>query len=868
MVTAAGVVTTLAGSAGQIGSADGTGSAARFSYPQGVAVDGTGNVYVADYYNNTIRKVTSASVVTTAVGSYSSVIVGTVPGPLPASLYQPLGVAVSQVTGDLYITVDSAVLVATDPLSIAPATATVDPGLQTTFTASGGLAPYIWFLSVNASGGSISSTGVYTAGATGGVGDVVTVFDSLGASASATVTVPAPLTVTSGGASAVSIGSGGQLTLAVSGGSGPFTWTISSNGSGGSISSSGIYSAGPNGGTDIVTVTDSSGKSATITITVSVEIWPTAVVDLGTMMWPSVAMASTGEIYVAGSIPGSALDAAVRRYDLSGRQVWSAAIADVPPGFYDQTASGLAVSDAGQVAIIGQLSGLVQFGAGQVSTVGSIWDGFVAAFNREGSPLWLEHYDLGSGGFQAIAGSAVNGTARFGVCGTTSRVVAELKPGPPIIYPPLTNTEAVIAVFGESGQLLWASQFGSPSYFSNADASCSALALDQEGNLYATGQYGGSAYAFLAISGPNGSGNQFLMQGPSAPSSRFAWIAKFGPTGNVLGATNVEYLAGGLPEIGHHQTRANAIALGANGAVYVAGSFAGQLGPSIQSVSPNDDAFLVGLDGSTLASTGGPVRFGGSGSDQIRSLATTSRGDVLAVGTVSRSSGFRSTFGHDTSGAVGLDVQGQAFSNLFIAGFSGSTLASQRAVTYGTAGNVDGLSIAVNRALSDVMAFTASVSGSATFGGAGSISTPNASALVIAAPTAVMPLAITPATAIVEPGLQTTFTAYGGSGPYTWTLTTNGSGGSVSPGGVYTAGPGGGTDVLTVTDGNGGTATVTITVTPGQGGGGGGGEPRGAPALDPLRSALLGVVMALLGLLTLGARFQVHSRHRDPGVPD
>jgi hypothetical protein len=50
------VVRTLAGVAGPYGSADGTGSAARFSNPFGVAVDGAGNLYVADSSNNTIRK--------------------------------------------------------------------------------------------------------------------------------------------------------------------------------------------------------------------------------------------------------------------------------------------------------------------------------------------------------------------------------------------------------------------------------------------------------------------------------------------------------------------------------------------------------------------------------------------------------------------------------------------------------------------------------------------------------------------------------------------------------------------------------------------------------------------------------------------
>ena len=67
-VTSAGVVTTLAGLVGSSGSTDATGSAARFSYPLGVAVDTAGNVFVADRNNRTIRKVTSAGVVTTEAG--------------------------------------------------------------------------------------------------------------------------------------------------------------------------------------------------------------------------------------------------------------------------------------------------------------------------------------------------------------------------------------------------------------------------------------------------------------------------------------------------------------------------------------------------------------------------------------------------------------------------------------------------------------------------------------------------------------------------------------------------------------------------------------------------------------------------------
>ncbi len=65
------VVTTLAGMAGVVGSADGTGSAARFYAPQGVGVDTAGNIFVADSSNNTLRKATLVGtnwIVTTPAG--------------------------------------------------------------------------------------------------------------------------------------------------------------------------------------------------------------------------------------------------------------------------------------------------------------------------------------------------------------------------------------------------------------------------------------------------------------------------------------------------------------------------------------------------------------------------------------------------------------------------------------------------------------------------------------------------------------------------------------------------------------------------------------------------------------------------------
>ena len=100
MVTPAGVVSTLAGST-TAGSADGTGSAASFYHPTGVAVNASGDIYVADYGNNEIREVTPSGVVTTLAGSTTA---GHADGTgSAASFFGPLGVAVDDGAGTIYV---------------------------------------------------------------------------------------------------------------------------------------------------------------------------------------------------------------------------------------------------------------------------------------------------------------------------------------------------------------------------------------------------------------------------------------------------------------------------------------------------------------------------------------------------------------------------------------------------------------------------------------------------------------------------------------------------------------------------------------------------------------------------------------------
>lgn len=99
-ITPQGVVTTLAGS-GNAGMANGTGAAASFRYPTGVAVDSARNVYVTDKDNHLIRKITPAGVVSTLAGSGSA---GSTDGTGASATFNGPWSLATDSTGNVFVT--------------------------------------------------------------------------------------------------------------------------------------------------------------------------------------------------------------------------------------------------------------------------------------------------------------------------------------------------------------------------------------------------------------------------------------------------------------------------------------------------------------------------------------------------------------------------------------------------------------------------------------------------------------------------------------------------------------------------------------------------------------------------------------------
>lgn len=152
----------------------------------------------------------------------------------------------------------------TAPLAISPSVVGVFVGGTANFTASGGTSPYTFTVLGGGVGGSVNSSGVYTAPAEGGT-DTVQVSDKAGLISNATVTVVAAPQLQISPA-ALTLNTGSTFQFAATGGVPSYTYTLSAGS--GTITSTGSYTAPGSAGSDSVQVSDSGIQTSTATVSI------------------------------------------------------------------------------------------------------------------------------------------------------------------------------------------------------------------------------------------------------------------------------------------------------------------------------------------------------------------------------------------------------------------------------------------------------------------------------------------------------------------------------------------------------------------------------------------------------------------------
>ena len=327
----------------------------------------------------------------------------------------------------------------------------------------------------------------------------------------------------------------------------------------------------------------------------------------------------------------------------------------------------VAVDPSGNVAVAGNYQGIVDFGAGAMTSYvvpgnGPTADAFVARYSSSGGVSWSR--GMGGDNSDAAMGVAVSSAGDVVVTGYQMSTSADYGGG---LLSNRGGTDIFLAKYaGASGGYLWAKMIGGTGYDSGT-----SVAVDGGGNVYLTGYFDVSASGVDFGGGPllsAGARDVFLVKYSAAGAH--VWSKRFGSTGQDSGSS---------------------VAVDASGNVFVTGTFNGSInlgGASLTSAG-GVDIFVAKFSatGAHLWSKG----FGGTSTDAVRGMAVDGVGDVVLTGqflntisfggTALTSAGFEDIFLAKLSGAAGDHLWSKRFG-------SDSTTDAGYGVAVDSSGNV------------------------------------------------------------------------------------------------------------------------------------------------------------------------------------
>jgi hypothetical protein len=400
--------------------------------------------------------------------------------------------------------------------------------------------------------------------------------------------------------------------------------------------------------------------------------------DLQVSPAAGLAMDASGYAYLAAAIYSTTpvsfdghmvastgdMDVFLAKYDTTGTNVWAVGYGDA--GGAPQAATGAAITKDGTLAVIGNFSGNMTIGSA-LSSAAQI-DFLAGVDAATGSGLWARQLNDGSSGLlKSVAANPNDGSThgnRIAVCGLASQAATDLVAG--ATYG--GQTDIVIAVYTSNGTRLWSRQIGTAS-----NEECDAVAVDDNGDVYAAGKFDGAS---LTIPGTP------ALTGPGTSIRKFLWVAKFdGATGAGLASA-----AFGNPT---GQVAPKSLAADAAGKLVIAGNFSAALpmGATTLTSAGGTDAFIAKLDPAAALAPMWAVRLGGTGGDTANGVATTSTGDVVATG----------LFNKTATGLATLTASGTTAADVFLLDLDGATGAANFSAAYGDPVTQSGDGVAVNR---------------------------------------------------------------------------------------------------------------------------------------------------------------------------
>lgn len=311
-------------------------------------------------------------------------------------------------------------------------------------------------------------------------------------------------------------------------------------------------------------------------------------------------------------------DIFIAKYNPSGNYLWSTAIGGLE---YDEGAC-ISVSSAGKISVGGEFEDFVGFDFGVNKTaISPQGDIFIMQYSAAFAFEWVNHLvPFQSPGHSSCAAIAKDASGNVYATGGFSGTTVDFDPGPGTANL-AGNDDIFIVKYDPLGNYLWAKKIGS---IQGTDYA-SAIALDGNGNIYITGVFE------QTVDFDPGAGTAEL----TGIGRGDVFIAKYDPSGNYLWAKRM----------GDYEIDAgDAIALDANGNVYITGTFVGTVdfdpgAGTANLVAPgNRNVFIA-----KYSSAGNYLwakDIGGPSTDEAGDLALDASGNVYVTGSFQNTADF------------------------------------------------------------------------------------------------------------------------------------------------------------------------------------------------------------------------------------